>query len=82
MPVGLRPKGRVEPLFSNQVDMLMVQFLPEHLESVETAVAALKAQTAQASARKFHRLRTQTLGTVQFFAAADLYESAQTRIER
>jgi hypothetical protein len=48
MPVGLRPKGRVEPLFSNQVDMLMVQFLPKHLESVERAVAALKTQTAQA----------------------------------
>jgi hypothetical protein len=48
MPVGLRPKGRVEPLFSNQVDMLMVQFLPGHLESTEKAVAALKAQTAQA----------------------------------
>ena len=47
MPVGLRPKGRVEPLFSNQVDMLMLQFLPEHLESVEKAVAAIKAQTAQ-----------------------------------
>ncbi|HEV2694472.1 MAG TPA: hypothetical protein VG347_16380 [Verrucomicrobiae bacterium] len=48
MPVGLRPKGRVEPLFSNQVDMLMLQFLPEQLESVEKAVAALKAQTSQA----------------------------------
>ncbi|HEY5041656.1 MAG TPA: hypothetical protein VIK53_06595 [Verrucomicrobiae bacterium] len=48
MPVGLRPKGRIEPLFSNQVDMLMMQFLPEHLESVEKAVTALKAQTAQA----------------------------------
>jgi hypothetical protein len=48
MPVGLRPKGRIEPLFSNQVDMLMTQFLPEQLESAEEAVAALKAQTAQA----------------------------------
>jgi hypothetical protein len=48
MPVGLRPKGRLEPLFSNQVDMLMVQFLPEHLESMEKAVAALKMQTMQA----------------------------------
>ena len=48
MPVGLRPKGRVEPLFSNQVDMLMLQFLPEQLDSVEKTVAALKAQTAQA----------------------------------
>jgi hypothetical protein len=48
MPVGLRPKGRVEPLFSNQIDMLMLQFLPEQLDSVEKMVAALKAQTAQA----------------------------------
>jgi hypothetical protein len=48
MPVGLRPKGRLEPLFSNQIDMLMLQFLPEQLDSVEKTVAALKAQTAQA----------------------------------
>ena len=48
MPVGLRPKGRLEPLFSNQIDMLMLQFLPEQLEATEKAVAALKAQTAQA----------------------------------
>jgi hypothetical protein len=48
MPVGLRPKGRVEPLFSNQVDMLMLQFLPEQLDAIERTVAALKAQTAQA----------------------------------
>jgi hypothetical protein len=48
MPVGLRPKGCVEPLFSNQIDMLMLQFLPEQLDSVEKMVAALKAQTAQA----------------------------------
>jgi hypothetical protein len=48
MPVGLRPKGKIEPLFSNQVDMLMIQFLPEQLDSVPTAVATLKTQTAQA----------------------------------
>jgi hypothetical protein len=48
MPVGLRPKGRIEPLFSNQIDMLMLQFLPEQLEAADKAVAALKAQTAQA----------------------------------
>ena len=48
MPVGLRPKGRIEPLFSNQVDMLMVQFLPEHLTSDTQAVAALKTQAVQA----------------------------------
>jgi len=48
MPVGLRPKGCIEPLFSNQIDMLMLQFLPEQLDSMEKSVVALKAQTAQA----------------------------------
>ncbi|HEX7653682.1 MAG TPA: hypothetical protein VF607_09255, partial [Verrucomicrobiae bacterium] len=48
MPVGLRPKGKIEPLFSNLVDMLMIQLLPEQLASPATAVASLKAQTAQA----------------------------------
>lgn len=48
MPVGLRPKGKIEPMFSNQVDMLMLQFLPEHLESAEQAAAALKAQAVRA----------------------------------
>jgi hypothetical protein len=48
MPVGLRPKGRIEPLFGNQIDMLMLQFLPEQLDSMEKSVAALKAQTVQA----------------------------------
>ena len=48
MPVGLRPKGKIAPLFSNQVDMLMLQFLPEQLEASDQTVAALKAQTAQA----------------------------------
>lgn len=48
VPVGLRPKGTIEPLFSNQVTMLMVQFLPGQLASVTAAVAALKAHTGQA----------------------------------
>ncbi|MGC9941104.1 MAG: hypothetical protein ABSE48_04670 [Verrucomicrobiota bacterium] len=48
MPVGLRPKGRIEPLFSNQIDMLMLQFLPAQLDAVEQTVAALKAQTSEA----------------------------------
>jgi hypothetical protein len=48
MPVGMRPKGTIEPLFSNQVGMLMLQFLPEHLGSVADAVAILKTQTEQA----------------------------------
>lgn len=48
MPVGLRPKGSIEPLFSNQVAMLMIQFLPEHLDSIEHAIATLKIQTQDA----------------------------------
>jgi hypothetical protein len=47
MPVGLRPKGKLEPLFSNQVDMLMLQFFPEQLEKFEAAIAALKTQAMQ-----------------------------------
>lgn len=46
--VGLRRKGAIEPLFSNQVSMLMTQFLPAHAGSVADAVARLKAQTNQA----------------------------------
>jgi hypothetical protein len=48
VPVSLRPKGTVEPVFSNQIAMLMVQFLPEQLESTADAVATLKKQLAQA----------------------------------
>lgn len=48
MPVGLRAKGRLEPVFSNQVDTLMIQLLPGDLASPEKAVAAVKAQAAQA----------------------------------
>src|ERR1051326_8772879 len=48
MPVGLRPKGSIEPLFNNQVAMLMIQFLPEHLDSIEHTVATLKTQTQEA----------------------------------
>lgn len=46
--VGLRPKGTHEPLFSNQLTMLMLQFLPDQLASVADAVTSLKTQTAQA----------------------------------
>lgn len=46
VPVGLRLKGSVEPLFSNQMTMLMAQFLPEQLDSTASAVAALKGQMA------------------------------------
>ncbi len=48
VPVSLRPKGTVEPVFSNQIAMLMVQFLPEQLDTTAMAVAALKPQLAQA----------------------------------
>lgn len=48
VPVSLRPKGTVEPLFSNQITMLMTQLLPEQLGSTTDAIAALKAQTAGA----------------------------------
>lgn len=48
VPVGLRPKGTIEPLFSNQITMLMTQFLPEQLGSTADAVATLKSQTASA----------------------------------
>lgn len=48
IPVSFRPKGTVEPLFSNQVAMLMVQFLPEQLGTTSSAVGVLKTQLAQA----------------------------------
>lgn len=48
VPVSLRPKGSVEPVFSNQIAMLMVQFLPEQLDTTTNAVATLKTQLAQA----------------------------------
>ncbi len=48
VPVGLRPKGNVEPLFSNQVTMLLLQFLPEHLTDMAKTIAHLKTQTSQA----------------------------------
>jgi hypothetical protein len=48
VPVSLRAKGSFEPLFCNQVTMMMTQFLPEHLDSTAQAVAALKPQIAQA----------------------------------
>ena len=48
LPVGLRPKGSLAPLFSNQVAMLMLQFFPHQCDSLSTVVAALKSQTEQA----------------------------------
>lgn len=48
VPVSLRPKGTVEPLFCNQVTMMMTQLLPAQLGTTANAVAALKPQIAQA----------------------------------
>jgi hypothetical protein len=48
LPVGLRLKGRIEPLFSNQVTMLMLQFLPGHLDSIASAAATMKQQSERA----------------------------------
>ncbi|HVU07877.1 MAG TPA: hypothetical protein VHG89_04960 [Verrucomicrobiae bacterium] len=47
VPVGLRTKGGLENLFSNQVGMLMIQFFPENLDSLAGAIAHLKTQTVQ-----------------------------------
>jgi hypothetical protein len=44
IPVGLRPKGTRAPLFSNQLAMMLHQFLPGQLETVEQAAAAIKTQ--------------------------------------
>lgn len=48
VPVSLRGKGSVEPLFCNQVTMMMTQLLPAQLDTTANAVAALKPQIAQA----------------------------------
>jgi hypothetical protein len=48
LAVGLRPKSTIEPLFSNQVAMLMIQFLADQLDGLPTIVSALKDQTQQA----------------------------------
>jgi hypothetical protein len=47
VPVSLRRKGTVEPVFGNQVTLLMFQFLPEQLATVASAITSLKAQTTQ-----------------------------------
>jgi hypothetical protein len=47
IPIGLRPKGTHAPLFSNQVTMMLHQFLPEQLGTLEEAVAAVKAKNSQ-----------------------------------
>src|SRR6185369_2926861 len=42
IPIGLRPKGTRAPLFSNQVTMMLHQFLPAQLATPEQAIAAVK----------------------------------------
>ncbi len=48
VPVGMRPKGNIEPLFSNEVTSLLIQLLPAHLGSVADAVTSIKNQTSHA----------------------------------
>ena len=48
IPVSLRPKGTRAPLFSNQVTMILHQFFPHQLRTTGEAIAAVKAQKADA----------------------------------
>ena len=48
VPVGMRPKGNIEPLFSNEVTSLLIQLLPAQLNSVGDAVTSIKHQTSHA----------------------------------
>lgn len=48
VPVGMRPKGNIEPLFSNEVTSLLIQLLPAQLGSVADAVTSIKNQTSHA----------------------------------
>ena len=48
VPVGLRLKGAVEPIFSNQVTMLMTQFLTEDSATVERVATLLKGEMQEA----------------------------------
>lgn len=47
IPISLRPKGARAPLFSNQITMMLHQFLPEQLGDLEEAVAAVKARNKE-----------------------------------
>lgn len=44
LAVGLRAKGSIHPVFSNELTMLMLQLLPPQLDSTAVAIAALKQQ--------------------------------------
>jgi hypothetical protein len=46
IPIGLRPKGERAPLFSNQITMMLHQFLPAQLANLEEAVTAVKTKNA------------------------------------
>jgi len=46
-PIGLRPKGERSPLFSNQITMMLHQFLPAQLATLEEAVVAVKTRNAE-----------------------------------
>ena len=44
IPIGLRPKGGRAPLFSNQTTMMLHQFLPAQLASLEEAARTVKTR--------------------------------------
>jgi hypothetical protein len=46
IPIGLRPKGERAPLFSNQITMMLHQFFPAELATLEQAVTAVKTKNA------------------------------------
>jgi hypothetical protein len=46
IPIGLRPKGERVPLFSNQITMMLHQFMPAELASMEQAVTVVKTKNA------------------------------------
>ena len=46
IPIGLRPKGEHAPLFSNQITMMLHQFLPAELATFGQAAAAVKNRNA------------------------------------
>lgn len=47
MAVGLRPKGTRGPLFSNQITMMVHQFMPSKLATLEQTAAAVKATNVE-----------------------------------
>ncbi len=48
LAVGLRAKGSIHPVYSNELTMLMLQLLPPQLDSTAVAIAALKQQLEDA----------------------------------